>query len=508
MSDGGVPVLELKGVAKSFAGVPVLRDINLAVGRGETLVLLGENGAGKSTLKNILCGLLPPDAGTIALNGEVKTNWSAKEAKQSGVGAIAQELSLFPNLSVAENVFISELSTGRGGLVNRRRINEETVTIFEDLLEESIDPNALVDSLPLGKRQLVEIVKAVRRASSLLILDEPTTSLSIEERQRLFVVMNRLRGAGYGLIHVTHFLEEVAAVGDRVAIMRDGVIVTTAHKADLTPGQIEKDMAGKVLLAADSRLHLDPPRDEVPILEVEGMRDDSLLTGVSFQVRAGEIVGLAGLTGAGRTETLLGIVGLREVSGTVTVEGQSFSDRSPAKALSKGLVLVSEDRRSEQAYLGRSVRENITSAGLEDLRTKFGPFLSLRREKAASVDLATQFDVRSASINVPMVTLSGGNQQKAILARWISRSPRICLLDEPTKGIDVGAKAEVHGLVADLVRSGVGVVLVSSDVEELFALSHRILVLKDGAVVDELVREDFDATRIVRSASTGRAAVA
>lgn len=506
MTDSGMPVLQLQGVAKSFAGVPVLRDINLAVGRGETLVLLGENGAGKSTLKNILCGLLAPDAGTIALKGEVKATWSAKEAKQSGVGAIAQELSLFPNLSVAENVFISELSKGKG-LVNRRRINEETVTIFEDLLDESVNPNALVDSLPLGKRQLVEIVKAVRRASSLLILDEPTTSLSIEERQRLFVVMNRLREAGYGLIHVTHFLEEVAAVGDRVAIMRDGVIVTTAHKADLTPGQIEQDMAGKTLLAVDDRLHLDPPSDGPPLLEVETLRDDSLLTGVSFEVRAGEIVGLAGLTGAGRTETLLGIVGLREVSGTVTVKGKRFSNRSPAKALGKGLVLVSEDRRSEQAYLGRSVRENITSAGLKDLRTRFGPFLSLRREKAASAELAGRFDVRSASINVPMVTLSGGNQQKAILARWISRSPQICLLDEPTKGIDVGAKAEVHGLVADLVRAGVGVVLVSSDVEELFALSHRILVLKDGAVVDELLREDFDATRIVRSASTGRTEV-
>ncbi len=486
----------------------MLTDINLFVARGETLVLLGENGAGKSTLKNILCGLLEPDSGQIALSGEVRKEWDARAARDAGVGAIAQELSLFPNLSVAENVFITELSSSRWGLLNRRRINEETKAAFHDLLDEDIDPEALVGTLPLGKRQLVEIVKAVQRASTLLILDEPTTSLSIEERQRLFTVMRRLRDSGFGLIHVTHFLDEVKAVGDRVAIMRDGVIVTTASPDELTPGQIERDMAGSVLIAVEHELNLAPPADAPPVLEVEDLRDETLLDGVSFSIRPGEVVGLAGLTGAGRTETVLGIIGLRPVTGRVLLDGQEFTGRSPKKSLEIGMVLVSEDRRSEQAFLGRSVKENLTAVSLGHLTSGLMRLLSLRKERSEARELAATFDVRSSSIDVPMVTLSGGNQQKVVLARWFSQHPRVVLLDEPTKGVDVGAKAEVHRLIADLTSKGVAVVLVSSDLSELFALSHRILVLHSGRVVDEQVRGQFDATRIVKAASSGHAETA
>ena len=270
----------------------------------------------------------------------------------------------------------------------------------------------------------------------------------------------------------------------------------------------ERDMAGSVLIAVEHELNLAPPADAPPVLEVEDLRDETLLDGVSFSIRPGEVVGLAGLTGAGRTETVLGIIGLRPVTGRVLLDGQEFTGRSPKKSLEIGMVLVSEDRRSEQAFLGRSVKENLTAVSLGHLTSGLLRLLSLRKERSEARELAATFDVRSSSIDVPMVTLSGGNQQKVVLARWFSQHPRVVLLDEPTKGVDVGAKAEVHRLIADLTSKGVAVVLVSSDLSELFTLSHRILVLHSGRVVDEQVRGQFDATRIVKAASSGHAETA
>ncbi|TPW72942.1 sugar ABC transporter ATP-binding protein [Schumannella sp. 10F1B-5-1] len=493
------PLLSLRGVSKSFDGTPVLKNLDLDVHAGQTLILLGENGAGKSTLKNILCGLVSSDSGEIVFGGETQSRWSGARASELGLGAIHQELSLFPNMSVAENVNIHHLGT-RGPFVSMTALERRTDALFRDLLGIDLDSSRLVGELPLGQRQLVEIVKAIQVSSSVLVLDEPTTSLSLDERQQLFAVMRRLREKGYALIHVTHFLEEVEAVGDRVAIMRDGAIVALAEKGELSTHQIEEAMVGRELAEVTrdaSRVTADSP----VVLEVRDLREDQLLDGVSFSVRAGEIVGIAGLTGAGRSELMQSIVGVRAAEGEVILEDGPFERRSIPTAKKRGLVLVSEDRRDEQAFLERPVRENITSQLMDRFTTGWG-WIQSRVENEIASRLVKDFDVKTAGTEADLGSLSGGNQQKAILARWLSVGPKVCLLDEPTKGIDVGAKAQVQHTVFGLAEQGVGVVVVSSDLPELFTMSDRILVMKQGRISAELARADFDATAILRAASS------
>lgn len=496
------PVLRLTGVSKSFDGTTVLKRLDLEVHRGETLILLGENGAGKSTLKNILCGLVASDGGEIEFNGVIESSWSSQRAKDLGLAAIHQELSLFPNLSVAENVNMLGLSQSRTGYVSMRQLVARTDELFRDLLDIELDSSQLVSDLPLGQRQLVEIVKAIQSASSVLVLDEPTTSLSISERQQLFRVMRRLRASGYALIHVTHFLEEVEEVGDRVAVMRDGEIVAFKHKGDLTIPEIEELMVGREL-AAVHRERSSVDATAPVVLEVTDIRDGTMVNGVSLSVRKGEILGIAGLTGAGRSELMQSLVGLRPAEGSVVIAGKPFEDRSVLESRRRGMVLVSEDRRAEQAFLERTVRENLTSARLDSVSTRFG-LMRTRKETALTNTLIKDFGVKTSGSEAPFGAMSGGNQQKGILARWLSLSPSVCLLDEPTKGIDVGAKAEVQRTIFELADDGVAVIVVSSDLPELFQVSDRILVMRGGKIAAELARDQFDPALILRAASSGR----
>jgi ABC-type sugar transport system ATPase subunit len=497
------PVMRLTNISKSFDGTRVLTSMDLDVTPGETLILLGENGAGKSTLKNIMCGLLSSDGGQIEFDGRVESEWNARRAKEVGLAAIHQELSLFPNLSVAENVHMTALGQGRLGLVSSRRLERETDAMFRDLLEIELDSSQLVSDLPLGQRQLVEIVKAIRTASSVLVLDEPTTSLSIQERQQLFGVMRRLRDSGYALVHVTHFLDEIAEVGNRVAVMRDGELVALRDAAEFTIPEIEGLMVGREL-AAVTRPVEGPAIDATPVLEVRDVSDSVLLHDISFSVRSGEIVGIAGLSGAGRSELMQALVGLRNVTGEVSVCGRPFERRSVKRGIERGIVLVSEDRRREQAFLERTVRENLSSASLSAVSTAWG-WMKIKAEKRLSQDLIGEYGIKTASAEADFGSMSGGNQQKAVLARWLSLNPRVCLLDEPTKGIDVGAKADVQNSIFELAQAGVGLVVVSSDLPELFQVSDRILVLKNGGITAEIGRDDFDATTVLRAASTGKA---
>lgn len=494
--------MRLSGISKSFDGTVVLKNMDLEVIPGETLILLGENGAGKSTLKNIMCGLLPSDGGSIEFDGVAQADWSDTKAKELGLAAIHQELSLFPNLSVAENVNITALGNGRG-YVSPKQLVKRTDAMFRELLEIDLDTSKLVSELPLGQRQLVEIVKAIRTASSVLVLDEPTTSLSIQERQQLFAVMRRLRDSGYALVHVTHFLEEIEAVGDRVAVMRDGELVSLKDKNELSIHEIEQLMVGRELASVSrpgSKSHEKSP----VVLDVSNLGDDSLLHDISFSVRAGEVVGIAGLSGAGRSELMQAIVGLRPAAGSVTVCGEPFTRRSVSAGIERGIVLVSEDRRAEQAFLERTVRENLTSPMLSRVSNRFG-WMKITSEKTLAQQLISRFGVKTESSSADFGSMSGGNQQKAILGRWLSLNPKVCLLDEPTKGIDVGAKADVQGTIFDLAAEGMGLVVVSSDLPELFQVSDRILVMKGGTFTAELDRSEFDATTILRAASIGKA---
>ncbi len=505
------PLMTLNGVSKSYAGVSVLSGISFSVLRGEVVVLMGENGAGKSTLKNILCGLIDPDEGSIEFGGKQYSRLSSHDARALGIAAMHQELSLFSNLSVAENVHmgVGALPT-RLGLIDRAAMSQETTQLLSDFFETAIDPNLPVERLSLGERQLVELAKALHKASTMLILDEPTTSLSLPERRRLFNVVRRLRARGYALIYITHFLEEVYELADRIVVLRDGRLVGTGTPQELNQKLLTNLMVGRELaeidtgLASSSQAARASARSEV-ILRVQDISDGRLLNGVSFELRAGEILGVAGLMGAGRSEVAQAIFGISPAEGVVEVNGRAFDRRSPEAAKARGLAMVSEDRRADQVFAGRSVRENLTSAIIEAL--SHGTWLlSPRRQRARAAELASAYGVRHPGLDAPMVALSGGNQQKCVIGRWLATAPKICVLDEPTKGIDVGAKADIHLLVSKLAANGLGVLLISSDLPELLALSHRILVMHKGRIVGELERAQFDPVTVVHMASTGLAA--
>jgi ABC-type sugar transport system ATPase subunit len=505
------PIIALNGVGKSFAGVWVLRDVTFSVRPGELIALVGENGAGKSTLKNILCGLIAPDEGSISFNGKVHARITPEDARGLGVAAIHQELSLFPNLSIAENIHMGVASfPTRAGLLDHRSMAGKTRDLLSEFFDREIDPDEPVERLSLGERQLVEVGKALHRASAMLILDEPTTSLSLPERQRLFEVTRRLRSRGYALIYITHFMEEVYELADRIVVLRDGRMVGSGTREEIDEKQLTKLMVGRELAEIDTELAASHQRasqagKREPILRVHDLKDAKLLNGVSFELAAGEILGLAGLMGSGRSEVAQAIFGISDAEGFVEIAGESFRERNPETAKLRGVALVSEDRRADQVFAGRSVRENLTSAIVDKLAGTAG-LLSPRAQRMRAAEMANTHGVRHPGLHAPVVSLSGGNQQKCIIARWLATMPRICILDEPTKGIDVGAKAEVHRLVAQLAEEGLGVLLISSDLPELLALSHRVLVMHKGHIVGGLERADFSPAAVLQLASMGKAA--
>jgi ABC-type sugar transport system ATPase subunit len=508
--DSGKPLLNLNAVGKSYSGAWVLKDATFSVARGEIVALVGENGAGKSTLKNILCGLVAPDAGSLTIADRDYARLTPQDARSIGIAAIHQELSLFPNLSVAENVHIGGLRL-RFGLIDRAAMIQETRTLLREFFETPLDPDRPVERLSLGERQLVEVAKALRGASTLLILDEPTTSLSLPERRRLFDAARRLRQRGCALIYITHFMEEVYALADRIVVLRDGRVVGSGTPKEIDEARLTTLMVGRELaeldagLASESGAAPTKAKAAAVTLKVSDLRDQRLLNGVSFELRAGEILGLAGLMGAGRSQVAEAIFGLYPATGDVEIRGQSFERRTPTESLARGLALVSEDRRADQIFPGRSVRENLTSTILSSLSQAAG-YLSSARQRDRALAMAGEYGVRYPGLEAPMVALSGGNQQKCVIARWLAGRPAVIILDEPTKGIDVGAKAEIHRLIGKLAAAGLSVLLISSDLPELTALSHRILVMHKGRLVGGLDRAQFNPTTIVRMASTGLAA--
>jgi ABC-type sugar transport system ATPase subunit len=496
------PLLRAAGVSKSFAGVPVLRDVSLSVTRGEILMLVGQNGAGKSTLKNILSGLVAPDTGQVHLAGRVATRLSAVNADRFGIGTIHQELSLFENLSVAENIHLPHLPQ-RLGRVDRRTMEAQTRSVLRERLGASIDPWTPVEELSLGERQMVEIAKAIHRSSSILILDEPTTCLNLHERARLFSAVRRLRKQGYAIIYVTHFMEEVYELGDQIVVLRDGRVVGTGTAAEMPRERLTHLMVGHdlaAMTAAPAPVAVDAP----VMLEVEQLTDGASVWDVSFRIHAGEILGLAGLRGAGRSEVAETLLGLRHGQGNIRLRGRPFSERSPRAAMERGLVLVSEDRRRDQAFLSRTVRENLSAPLLSRLVGAPPGFLRLDREREYATRTTAAFDVHHPGLEAFMLALSGGNQQKAIIGRWLQSDPAVCILDEPTKGVDIGARAEMHRLIRERAAAGMAFLLISSDLPELIGLAHRVLVFHKGRIAGEVPRAGAQPNRILSLASRGR----
>jgi L-arabinose transport system ATP-binding protein len=481
-------LLELRGISKAFPNVQALDGVDLDLRAGEVLALVGENGAGKSTLLRILEGDYQPDEGEIRLRGEPRTFSSPREARSLGVRVVSQEPEIVPDVSVPENLFVGELPRRLGRFVDYRRLTRDTRALLAQYgFERDLSPGASGRSLNAAQRQLVEILRALRPGASVICFDEPTSSLTAEEAERLFGIVRRLRDEGVAVVYVSHRMREVLDLADRIAVLRDGKLVGVRSRGETTEPELVRLMVGRQIAQLFERVQPKDRAGAVAMLRVEGLAD-SLLRDVSFEVHDGEVVGLAGLVGAGRTEVAKALFGERRVdSGRIFVGGEEVRIRSPRDAIRAGLAFAPEDRKAEALVLVRSVRENTSLAILERLR-RFR-FIRSRQELALVAELVARLRVKTPSLQQEVAKLSGGNQQKVVLARWLARHPRVLILDEPTRGIDVGAKAEVYALIRQLASEGVAILFISSELPEILGISDRIVVMREGRITGELAAD-------------------
>ena len=484
--------LEIRGLCKAFPNVQALLDVSLDVNTGEILALLGENGAGKSTLLKILNGDYQPDLGTLSMDGEKLVFANPRESHARGIRVVYQEPEIIPGVDVAENVWVGELPRRRG-LIDRRRLN---ATVRRDLSDYGfagvLQSHLLGSQLSPAQRQLVEIMRALKSRARILALDEPTSSLSDDEVNRLFALVRRLSSEGVAVIYVSHRIKEILKLADRVAVLCDGKLVAVQPAANLTERDVVRLMVGREL--SDVLTRRRAATDRV-VLKVENLHSD-WHHGVSFEVRAGEVVGFAGLVGAGRTELAKIIFGEYAAdSGSVWIDGKKVRFRGPNQAIASGLGLAPEDRKREGLLLRRSVRENISMAILPTL-TRFG-FVQARSERRIASAYVERLRVRTPSVDQEVGKLSGGNQQKVVLARWLVAKPKVLILDEPTRGIDVGAKAEIYALIDELANQGVGIILISSELPEILGLSDRIYVMQNGTITGHMPGPEATEERVL-----------
>jgi ABC-type sugar transport system ATPase subunit len=489
-----LPLLSMRGICKSFPGVQALADVDLDLYPGEVLALLGENGAGKSTLIKVLAGAHCPDAGTIALDGHPVSLPDPLAARRAGIGVIYQEFSLVPWLSARANVFLGQ-EQARLGFLAHRDERRRARALFERL-GIAIDPETPCAELSVARQQAVEIARALAFRARVLVMDEPSAALPAQEVERLFAVIRDLKAQDIGIIYVSHRLEEVFALADRVTVLRDGRHVATRPIAEVTRERLIELMVGRKL---ENEF---PPRrvtPGAPRLEVCGLRG-GMVRGVSFAVRAGEVVGLTGLVGAGRTETARLVFGAdRAEGGTVAVDSQPVTIRGPHDAIRQGVCLLTEDRKGQGLVLGRSVRENFTLASLPDF-ARLG-FVNARRERTALARYIEALRIRLATAEQPVEQLSGGNQQKVLLARWLQARSRVILFDEPTRGVDVGARYDIYLLINELAAQGKAVLLISSELPEVLGMADRILVMRAGRVAGEVAAAGATQEQVFRLAA-------
>ncbi len=493
------PLLSVHRACKSFPGVRALHDVELTLHKGEVLAVIGENGAGKSTLMKILAGVLLPDSGETRLDGQPVVIDSVQTALSHGIALIHQELNLSGNLDVGANIFLGR-EPRRFGLINQQRIREESKR-FLSLVGLDVSPDTLAGSLSIGRQQLVEIAKALSVNARVLIMDEPTSSLSSGESQRLFEVIRDVRKRGVSIIYISHRLGEVKELADRVCVLRDGESAGELDRADVTHDAMVRLMVGRDVSQFYAR---QPHKLGWPLLEVAGLRTSAYpLEELSFSVRSGEIVGVAGLVGAGRTEMLRTLFGVdRMLDGTVKVAGKSIVLRSPRDAIKFGLALVPEDRKAEGLVIDMPVRSNISLASLRR-HAKLGVFRHAAAERSDTAEMINKLNIKTPSAEQIARLLSGGNQQKIVLGKWLTMSPRVLLLDEPTRGIDVGAKQEIYSLMEALAESGVAVLYVSSEMEEILGMSDRALVMHEGRITGTLNRDELSEEAVMRLATGG-----
>ncbi|MBP0456900.1 sugar ABC transporter ATP-binding protein [Streptomyces montanisoli] len=494
------PVLEVAGVTKSFAGVHALRDVDFALRPGEVHALVGENGAGKSTLIKVMTGVHRPDSGAVRFEGTAREFRNPLEAQAAGISTIYQEVNLVPLMSVARNLFLGR-EPRRFGLIDQRRMNREASAAL-GRYGVHVDVTRPLRTLGLGAQQMVALARAVQVDARVVVMDEPTSSLEPREVETLFSVIRGLRERGIAVVYVSHRLDELYAICDRVTVLRDGQHVHTGRMADLQRLQLISMMLGREMAAVRSggTTAFDSARHEragtEPVLRAKGLSVRHRVHDVSVDVRPGEVVGLGGLLGAGRSETAKAVVGaLATDAGTVEVDGTPMKRRSPAAAIRAGVVMLPEDRKAEGIIPNLSVRENISLAALP--RLSRAGIVSRAKQDEVVRFFMDRLRIKASSPDQKVSDLSGGNQQKVLLARWLCLSPKALLLDEPTRGIDVGAKAEVQALIDELAADGLGVLLISSDLEELIEGSDRVVVLKDGRVVGHLTGDEVGEEQLL-----------
>jgi ABC-type sugar transport system ATPase subunit len=474
-------LLELKDIEKRFGGVTALRKANLAVDSGEVHLLMGENGAGKSTLMKIVAGMQESEGGEMLWQGRPVRFRSPAEASANGIAMVHQESLLSPHLSIAENIFLGREERHPLGWVNRRRMRDRAARLIADH-QFPLNADGRVDKLSPAGKQLVEICRALQHGSSLLIFDEPTSSLSDHETKEVFRIVRTLRDRNMGVIYITHRLEELRVVGDRVTVLRDGETVHTGALSALTINQLIQFMVGREVTALYQRTAVTPGEE---LLRVDNLTRKPVLQDISFTLRAGEIVGMAGLIGAGRTELCRALFGVDSIdSGTVRIANRSVRIRSPREAVHAGLALIPEDRQKTGLATALPVSTNISLAALPAL-SRFG-FLRLKMERQLSADSSRKLRIKMDSPSQRAGRLSGGNQQKVVIAKWLARGARVFLFDEPTRGIDVGAKVEVFEVMDSPARAGAAILMVSSEMAELQQVADRILVMRQGRISGEL----------------------
>ena len=488
--------LALRGVSKSYGAVAALREVGLDLYAGEAHALVGENGAGKSTLVKVIAGVERPDEGQVLIDGEARHLRGPHGAAAAGIAVIYQEPTLFPDLSVAENIFAGRQPVRGMRLLDRSGMHEQAAQLFATL-GVRIDPRRPAKGLSIADQQMVEIAKALSVRARILVMDEPTAALSGAEVTRLLDVARSLRDAGSAILFISHRFDEVFALCQRVTVLRDGRHISTDPIGDVNVDQVVQRMVGREV----STLY--PKKETVigePVLEVRDLSARGRFSGISFCVRAGEIVGLAGLVGAGRSEVARAVFGVdRYDSGQVLVGGVRLTGHRPAAALTAGLALVPEDRRQQGLIMPLSVERNLTLPTRSRL-TRFG-LSSAGRERRAGAEWISRIRIKANRPGAPVGTLSGGNQQKVVLAKWLATSPRVLIVDEPTRGIDVGTKAEVHRMLSDLADRGMAVLMVSSELPELLGMSDRVLVMHEGRLVADIPRAEATEEAVVQAAT-------
>ncbi|MFD1536119.1 sugar ABC transporter ATP-binding protein [Nonomuraea guangzhouensis] len=495
-------MLVMRGIVKQFPGVRALDGVDLDVRAGEVHCLLGQNGAGKSTLIKVLAGAHQPDEGTIEFNGAQVRASSPMDAIRLGFATIYQELDLVDGLSVAENIFLGH-EHARAGFVNRGAVNRAAGAVLARLGHPEIRPKAEVGRLSPAAKQVVSMARALSHEARLIIMDEPSAALAHDEVANLFRIIRELTAQGVAVVYISHRLEEIREIGDRVTVLKDGRTVAVGLPARDTPtSEIVSLMTGRNVEYVFPPRAAESPGDEV--LRVEGLSSPGAFADVSFSVRAGEIVGLAGLVGSGRSEILEAVYGARRAYGSVALSGKPVRRGDIVGTVRRGMGLAPEERKAQALLLDQSVTANITLGSLPGF-AKFG-WMDRAREKAEAQRLVEALDIRPPDPERPIKTLSGGNQQKAVLARWLLGSRKLLLLDEPTRGVDVGARAELYAVIRGLADQGIGVLLVSSEVPEVLGLSDRVLVLREGTVIHQGDAQDLDEHRVLDMIMDGRAA--